>query len=212
MVRRIVLLALLMGLLGACAVPASPASTGPAASAEPDPTPVATPAPTPTPEAAATPDLAACATRQKAIRRDLRRLDRTLVVGGRELAYDGTIVVMARNGKYDAADSIPNYAFLDLAMAPIEVEPGGRMPVEYRGATLTGLGGVTRVPFGRFTAGDPPDYDGPDPRPLQSGVEDSVGWIEAPDREGTWVVELEPEWLTDCYEGQGVNWVVVRTR
>jgi hypothetical protein len=145
--------------------------------------------------------------------RELKDLDRTLLVGGRELEFDGTISVWARNRSYAAGDGIPQYAFLNLEMRPIVVDAGARLELLERGATLTAVTWTNRTPFDGYDGSRGlPEYAGPDPKPLDSGVTGGTGWIRTPNRAGTWVIEFGLEWQTHCYGGSGLNWVVVRTR
>ena len=76
---------------------------------EPEPTPTPTPAPTeaasPTPRPKR--DNRGCPLRANASLRELKALDRTLLVDGRALDFDGTIAVWARNGSYQAGIGRP---------------------------------------------------------------------------------------------------------
>jgi hypothetical protein len=191
------------------------APTPVAATASPTTTPTTTPTPTQAPSSTPRPkrDDRGCPLRANASNRELMALDRTLVVGGRELDFDGTVSVWARNGSYEAGDQIPQYAFLDLEMRPIVIDAGTRLELREKGATLTSVTRAARTPFGAYDgSGGLPEYSGPAPKPIDSGMAGSTGWITSPNRPGTWVIAFDLEWQTHCYGGSAVNWVVVRTR
>ena len=178
-----------------------------------------TPAPTQAPSATQAPsprpkrDDRDCPLRANASLRELLALDRTLLVKSRALDFDGTLSVWARNGSYRGDDLIPQYAFLDLAMRPIVIDAGSRLELREEGATLTSVTRATRTPFGGYDgSGGLPEYGGPAPKPVDSGMAGSTGWIISPNRPGMWVIAFDLEWQTHCYGGSGVNWVVVRTR
>ena len=98
-------------------------------------------------------------------------------------------------------------------MRPIVIDAGARLELREDGATLTAVTRATRTPLDGYDgSGGLPRYDGPDPKPLDSGVTGGTGWIMTPDRGGTWVIAFAFEWQTHCYAGSGLNWVVVRTR
>src|SRR3954470_18060199 len=181
---------------------ASPAGS-PAASPTSEPEPSAMPSLAPSVAPTATPDLAfaGCPASDPAIHRALGAMDRSLVVGGHALGYDGTVHVWTRAGSDLGSDEIPGYAFLDLHMDPVVVDAGGRIDVRERGAVLTELRGANAVPYAGFAFDGLPEYRGPEPRYLVSGVAGGAGWIRAPARRGTWVVELLPTWQSTCFGG-----------
>ncbi len=133
-------------------------------------------------------------------------------MGGQELGFDGTTTVQTLDGDWLGSDGIPGFAFLDLDMDPIVEGAGGRLVLRERGARLTAVTRANSRPFANFRDEGLPEYDGPKPQPLAAGANEGRGWIELPDRAGTWVIEFLPEWQTECYQGNGINWVVVETR
>ncbi|HEY6569628.1 MAG TPA: hypothetical protein VIZ22_05025 [Candidatus Limnocylindrales bacterium] len=117
----------------------------------------------------------------------------------------------ARYGFFEGSDQIPGFASLDLGMRPIQVDAGGQLDVDEDGATLTDLV-ARRYDLADFTVDGLPEYDGPRPRDLDTDVTAGTGRIQMPGTPGSWVIELSPSWRSRCWVGDGITWVVVRTR
>ncbi len=186
----------------------APASSAPTASS---PTASATPAPAPT----ATPGLDAegCPLATEGSLALAVALDRRLAVNRGRMIRLTTATVAARNDTWAADDAIPQFVGLDLSARPLILGPAARLTVAGVG-TMTMAGGEARAwPRDRVTGGE----DGAEilvrgkPVGLATAVADGRLSIRLPGA-GTWVVEILPRWQTDCLEGDGTAYNVVRVR